>query len=232
MASIKPVYSEYPFVSGRYLPDVQGRLVAPRVDSCPLGHRLGGACQLFSKGWRVRKTGPYRALQRVRCKCHNRGFTVYPLGMVPYGRRSFLDEPAMVSCLEDAAPDRKWPLLPSLELPTFKTQKRHILMWSNLIGVGDSLSAVDQQTAAKMFGIPTLTLRDGAQNIRAGPTYSGRARIVMGILKDLGRAKLTTLLHRGHKLKLWGEPYIDERDQIPLVHFNTDSACPPNLSSP
>jgi hypothetical protein len=40
--------------------------------------------------WRERKTGPGVPLRVIFCHSHNRYFTVYPMGHVPYSRMAML----------------------------------------------------------------------------------------------------------------------------------------------
>jgi len=40
--------------------------------------------------WRERKTGPGIPLRLIFCRSHNRHFTVYPMGHVPYSRMPML----------------------------------------------------------------------------------------------------------------------------------------------
>jgi hypothetical protein len=142
--------------------------------------------------------------------------------MMPYARRSLIDDPHYLSAVSDAAQGIKWPELTPESGSTFKTQKRHIMLWCQLIGVGSSSWASDSLQTSINLGISHLHLRDAAENIRAGPTYEGRARIVMGVLNTLtGGLSLATLLRQGHTARIWGSPKCDERDRIPHLHFTS-----------
>ncbi len=58
--------------------------VKPR--QCPRAP-AGAVCRVSWQGWRKRATGAVRRLRKARCRGHERYFTVYPCGQVPYGRR-------------------------------------------------------------------------------------------------------------------------------------------------
>ncbi len=90
----------------------------------------------------------------------------------------------------------------------------------------------ERLAAAITLNIPTLHLQDGASKIREGPTYAGRAQVVMGILNlSIGKViSLTTTLRRGHENKLWGTHMMDERDvSLTLPSYHHDD-YPPSLS--
>ena len=209
-----------PFVTGHYLPDDQSRLRPGVIVECPLGKEIPGPCRILSKGWRKRKTGPFALLKRLRCLGHCTGFTVFPFGMMPFARRSLVDIPRFAESVEDAVAGKKWPIQASGQGSVFKTQKRHILALSKVFGVDSSLSDQQRLAASLTLKIPTICLLDGATKIREGPTFAGRAQVVMDVLKRLGGVySLATILRRGFECKLWGTYIMDERDQLPLFHF-------------
>jgi len=184
---------------------------------------MPGPCRVIGKGWRDRKCGPYQRLKLSRCQVHKLSFTVYPLGMVPYSRRSLIDDPNYFAAVGDATQGKRWPEVAPDQGSTFKTQKRHIMLWCQLIGVGPLSSDGERLQASITLGISHLHLREAAGKIRAGPTYEGRARIVIGILNTLtGGTSLATILRQGHQAKVWGNPNFDERDTVPPLHFTSD----------
>jgi hypothetical protein len=105
--------------------------------------------------------------------------------MTPFSRRSFLDYPNYFAAVSGAASGCKWPDLSPIEGSTFKTQKRHLVRWTLLLGVEPSLGEDEQLQAALTLDISLLNLREGAAKIREGPTYKDRAQIVLGILSHL-----------------------------------------------
>lgn len=81
--AVRPPFVTTPYVVGR-----DGR-VEPRLPGeGPCRDRDGCPCRLALDHWRLRKTGPCFALAVVRCAAHELGFTLYPPGHVPYGRRA------------------------------------------------------------------------------------------------------------------------------------------------
>ena len=58
----------------------------PAYGPCGLGDE--GACRLVLDHCRPRTTGPCFPLAVLRCMSHDLGFTLYPPGHVPYGRRA------------------------------------------------------------------------------------------------------------------------------------------------
>lgn len=112
---------------------------------------------------------------------------------------------------------------------TFKTQKRHIKLWCQLICLEPLSSESERLQASVALGISNLHLREAADRIRAGPTYESRARIVMGVLNVLTEGSiLRAILQQGHTVRLWGSPNFDERDRVPLLHF---TSCNVTVSS-
>ncbi len=211
------------FVSAAYLPNDQNELTPGLIRACPWDGLLAGRCRIVSNGWRERKCGPFQRLKLFRCRIHRLGFTVYPFGMTPYSRYSFLDSPNYFAAVADAIRGCKWPESASRAGATFKTQKRHIKRWALLFGAEPTLSKDERWKASLNLNISYLHLDEGAENIRAGPTFADRARIVLGILNSLnGAISLAAILQRGQSERVWGCPIIDERDRVPLVNFTSD----------
>lgn len=220
------------FVTSSYLPDSQSRLSPKSPAGCPKRESGPDKCHIVSNGWRSRKVGPFAWLKQFLCLFHGVKFTVYPCGMIPFGRRSFIDAPNFMEAVVDGANGAKWPTLAPQQGSTFKTQKRHILFLSKLFGVEPSLTPAERLAAAMTLHIPTIHLQDGATKIREGPTFAGRAQVVMGILNlSIGKViSLGATLHRGHESKLWGVHMMDERDvSLTLPSYHQDD-YPPSLS--
>jgi hypothetical protein len=68
-------------IEGNGRPQVERPTVGPCAD------RDDRLCEIRVKHWRMRKTGPCCEVLVLRCETHGVGFTVYPPGHVPYGRR-------------------------------------------------------------------------------------------------------------------------------------------------
>jgi hypothetical protein len=122
--------------------------------------------------------------------------------MMPYSRRSLIDDPSYFAAVRDATQGIKWPELTPEQGSTFKTQKRHIMLWCQLISVGPLSSEGECLQTSINLNISHLHLREAAENIRAGPTYEGRARIVMTVLNTLtGGTSLATILQHVHQAR-------------------------------
>jgi hypothetical protein len=220
-----------PVIQVSYLPDLSGIASPGAITRCPeadLDHRK---CNIKKKSWRKRKTGPLGKLARFECTVHKGGiFTVYNLGMLPYKRKSLIDtKDSMAQAIIDGASGIKWPEEAKGGLSTFKTQKRHIRFWCQLIGVEPGHTEKNHLQGALIFNISTTKLRDGARRIRAGPTWKCRALVVEGLLRNLGKISLKDLLSQGHELNFWGSPLINERKKFPLIDFTTfqgNRKCP------
>ena len=182
------------FIIAAYLPNSQNELMPGTVRCCPVDGLLTGFCRIVSNGWRGRKCGPFRRLKLFICRTHSLGFTVYPLGLTPYSRHSFLDFPNYFGAVSDAIRRCKWPEAAALAGCTFKTQKRHIKRWTLLFGIEPRLSVKERLKASLTLNISYLHLVEGAENIRAGPTFveyqraserDGEERLSVGGLHSL-----------------------------------------------
>lgn len=88
-------------------------------------------------------------------------------------------------------------------------------MWCKIFGVEPSLSDDARIRAAWTLGLTTLTLQDGANRIRAGPTSKGgRALVIMDIHHHLHPGGLLSrLLRRGFECREWGKPIFEVRGE-------------------
>jgi hypothetical protein len=59
------------------------------MSQCPWAGRAEH-CRLNKHAWRDRKTGPCVPVRVFFCWSHNRYFTIYPMGHVPYSRKGVL----------------------------------------------------------------------------------------------------------------------------------------------
>lgn len=69
-----------------YAADAAGEMVASMPSSCLRREAGDPPCRVWVDHRRERKTGPLFALTVARCGPHDRSFTLYPPGHVPYGR--------------------------------------------------------------------------------------------------------------------------------------------------
>lgn len=70
-----------------YHPDEEGRLIPEIPKDGPCRGWDERPCRLSSDHDRERKTGPCFPLRVMRCLVHGHGFTLYPPGHFPYGRK-------------------------------------------------------------------------------------------------------------------------------------------------
>lgn len=74
------------FLCTSYVADAQGQYCPTEgLTQCPWA-KGAERCRLKKHDWRERKTGPCVPLRLMYCRSHDRYFTVYPMGHVPYSR--------------------------------------------------------------------------------------------------------------------------------------------------
>jgi hypothetical protein len=205
----KPIYRERPFLTAEYAPDAGGLLSPPMPEICPSAESgAAGSCRIGSHALRERKCGPGFELTIFRCKNHKVSFTVYPTGWMPYGRRPLIGEVSTFEAVEQLSNGIRWPEHSTNSTPTGKTQRRWVTAWSILIGICPSLSLDDRHKAGNTLGVPTLLLKEKADQIRAGPTIASRAQssTYSGFTSVV--TSLKTLLPRGTQVGYWGKHYL------------------------
>jgi hypothetical protein len=189
------------FVVTPYEPD--GDMLLPQLpDTCPVAAQDGQACRLFQDHFRERKSGPAFALCVMRCRTHETGFTLYPPGYTPWGRKPWVCE-GVVGKGKDAVKDNAewfrntyfeaaldaadgvfWPREKisdaDFATPSDLTQECHLSRAIRLLGIDQEPSR--REIFAQLYDIPGQTLKDAAR--------------IMGQrshLADLGRAVCTVL---------------------------------------
>ena len=189
------------FVVTPYEPD--GDMLLPQLpDTCPVKAQDGQACRLFQDHFRERKSGPAFALCVMRCRTHETGFTLYPPGYTPWGRKPWVCE-GVVGKGKDAVKDNAewfrntyfeaaldaadgvfWPREKisdaDFATPSDLTQECHLSRAIRLLGIDQEPSR--REIFAQLYDIPGQTLKDAAR--------------IMGQrshLADLGRAVCTVL---------------------------------------
>ncbi len=189
------------FVVTPYEPD--GDMLLPQLpDTCPVEAQDGQACRLFQDHFRERKSGPAFALCVMRCRTHETGFTLYPPGYTPWGRKPWVCEGVVgkgkdavkdnaewfrntyVEAALDAADGVFWPREKisdaDFATPSDLTQECHLSRAIRLLGIDQEPSR--REIFAQLYDIPGQTLKDAAR--------------IMGQrshLADLGRAVCTVL---------------------------------------
>lgn len=235
--SMKPVYSGYPFVTGAYRADPEGRFRPERPGRCPGWSGDSGSCRLRASKRRERKFGPGYALVIFRCFFHRRAFTIYPPDWTPYARRSFVAlspegtdgapiadtmlgwASTVFQAAVDGACGRTWPgearfavddrgLMPG---GVFRTQCRHIHGAVVLFAISSNSDNRDQEKVAARLGLDLSFLR-AMSLARDGPLWRSAAKAVEKVLSALGapgRRYLTGLVGSGHDRRYWGPLYRD-----------------------
>lgn len=189
------------------------------------------ACRVGPDHWRQRKTGPRFALLVMRCRSHQLGFTLYPPGHVPYGRRSvapvgadgqLLDPAADVEPVErfgtttfeaaiDLAAGRRWPrswerVRDDPTCPEHTTQWRWIGRLARLVGIASVLDERTRHAVSSALGIATLLVCD---QVRSTTDLATLAGAVVALLRHLPQhpTVLDALLVSGAEGGLWGRPH-------------------------
>jgi len=140
------------------------------------------ACVLVVHHVRERKAGPQIPVTVAQCRTHRRGFTLYPLGHVPYGRMAVapvtLDGQVVLSTQsEPTDSDRRSPAWRATQLgvafaavddPTVKLTDRRwwaiqtperLARTAALLGIHPGLSVPDAEAIAFRLEVPRLVLR-------------------------------------------------------------------------
>lgn len=178
------------------------KLLPQLPDTCPLGAKDGQACRLFTDHFRERKTGPQFALCVMRCRSHEIGFTLYPPGYPPWGRKPWVRDGVVAKVEEEVEDTAKrfrntyfdaaleaaegvvWPREKTLDsdfsTPSDLTQECHLSRSIRLLGMNQEPSR--REIFAQLFSIPGQILHEAAAIIGQRPP-----------LADLGRAVRTVL---------------------------------------
>lgn len=205
------------FYSTRYLPDADGRLTPDKPPNCPRSGDDDLSCYVVIKQWCQRKCGPGHLLLACICYAHG-GFRIYPLGWRRYSRSCLVgDGDCHLAAVRDGDEGPQWPEHAGTSQATRRTQRRWTALWCKLVGVEPTLDDGARMRAALTLGINTVTLQDGANRIRAGPTSrGGRALVILSVLHQLHPAGLLQrLLRRGFECRVWGRPIIEARGETP-----------------
>lgn len=192
------------FVVTPYEP-VDNQLLPQFPDTCPLGVKDGQACRLFSDHFRERKTGPQFALCVMRCRTHEIGFTLYPPGYPPWGRKPWVRD-GLVAKVEDGVEDNAewfrntyfeaaldaaegvfWPHEKIIDsdfgTPSDLTQKCHLSRSIRLLGIKQEPSL--REIFAQLFYIPGQILHDAARIIGQQPNLADLGRGVRTVLEAI-----------------------------------------------
>lgn len=193
-------------------------------DVCPYHHQDGQPCQIVNDHNRERKTGPCFPLRIIRCKTHKIGFTIYPPGHFPWGRRIIApvesdnskiknspEEHRFTGTYFDAALDLNkgivWPkesILNSL-YSRYLTQTRHIKRAGLFLGVDAELDEKSREIISQILNVPGQLIFESASLSSDG--YSTQSKAICNILSAV--TEQTYLFERlsaaGQFIDLWPE---------------------------
>jgi len=181
------------------------RLLPQLPDTCPLGVADGQACRLFTDHFRARKTGPRFALCVMRCDTHEIGFTLYPPGYTPWGRKPWVreggvaqgeeeveDNPAWLrntyfDAALEAAAGVFWPREKVLDTefatPSDLTQQCHLSRAIRLLGIDQEPAR--RELFAELFHLPGQLLHEAAGIIAQQPPLADLGRVVRRVLEAI-----------------------------------------------
>lgn len=197
-----------------------GELQAELPSQCPQGC-AGSACEVRAHHRRKRQCGPGFALTVAQCRHHGGGFTVYPLGWVPFGRQPISvvspegyaavggdEEVTLWSAARDVARGRWWPRSgagPSEGV--LRTQLRRLAWAGRLLGLSASTGARERERVGEVLAVGQLSLREAAGRY-AGRSWRSRGQAVCDVLsmRSARGRTLDGLLRAGHRAGLWGRP--------------------------
>lgn len=223
--------SHRPFLIVPYLRGAGDVLVASLPDVCPFAEQSGG-CVLRRVHERARKTGPGHPIQVMRCRTHDRCFTLYPPGHAPYQRfaieRRAPDGGLLVVEGEtdpvrtdfggtvfeaglDGKEGRAWRRCSSSEDEYDRwwgRQGRHQRLAGELLGVAAGVSAQERERVAALLGVGMLTLEEAGRDWHDG--YRTRGRAITLVLRCVRRTfgRMLRLLHAGFLSRRWGRPML------------------------
>jgi len=179
------------------------RLLPQLPDTCPLGVEDGQACRLFTDHFRARKSGPQFALCVMRCRTHEIGFTLYPPGYPPWGRKPWVREGGVAEregednlagfrntyfdAALEAAEGVYWPREKVLDAefgsPSDLTQHCHLWRAIRLLGMDQEPSR--REVFAQLFSLPGQILHEAAGIIGQRPPLAELGRGVRKVLEAI-----------------------------------------------
>lgn len=189
---------------------------------CPYAED-GRSCRIGLHFQRERKTGPEWGWVAVaRCRMHERAFTVYPPGHVPYGRQALVvigpdgsevrptdGAAALAGAAADARDDKLWPR-DSAEDGVRTTQRRYVRALAAILGVIVG-GVITPALAAAVLHLPEGRLVETAQRVAGSPSVVELGKEVSELLAALARRGGRWLVDRmavlGHLARWWGRPW-------------------------
>ncbi len=184
-------------------------------------------CRIGVHHRRERKTGPRFPVVVLICYAHQRGFTLYPLGHVPYGRVALApvttdgevvvtvtDEsgPArpdwgstIFGAVQDAAAGRAWAREDAIGKPLWQTQLRYLAEGARLLGLAASLAPSVGEAVATRLEVPRLLHLEAVRAYELAAGYQERGRAICSVLDRLhpGPCLVDRLLACGAQVGMW-----------------------------
>jgi len=202
-----------PFVIAAYVV-VDGQVSVELPDTCPFCDD-GKRCSVGRHAKRERKTGPGHALVVARCHKHERYFTLYPRGYVPYARQPIVDvedndEPAFRAA-RDAADDDTLAWRRRRRgaggAPCWRTQCRHIRRVALMLGI--SASEATAEACQQALDVSLSSYREAYMQFHAGG-YRERGRAVVRVLDEIDerpRQRLRRILWSSYIAGVYGRAW-------------------------
>lgn len=185
----------------------------------------GQPCRVTEDHRRERKTGPGFPLTVCRCLGHQKGFTIYPLGYVPYARKALAPvtpEGTLIDKKEedhrfsetifdaalDAARGQFWPQQSTEDLSlVYPTQIRHLHRACLLLGLDPGLDEKVREQIIRELELPGQVVHDRLAGLRDMPFSQKIGQTVRDLLDALPATRLfDRLANTGAYAGLWPLP--------------------------
>lgn len=201
-SSHKTIPAHQHFLIVEYISGTDGQMVPREIPNVAPCQRHGDPCRVGVHARRHRKTGPCHPLVVIRCKTHERCFTLYPPEYVPYGRKRVAPvggdgrpeaaslnadhwrETLFGAAIEAASRETPlWPRDPSAGQLSLRTQRRWVeraAIWLGVLG--------DRRLSERTAHLLSIDLH---VHVQARATYRtaqgtrGRAQAVACVLDAL-----------------------------------------------
>jgi hypothetical protein len=192
-------------------------------------------CPIKKHSYRTRKMGPRIPVRVFYCHTHQRYFTVYPMGHIPYGRKSLVPldpsgwprdgkessiahqwkKTCFVAALE-AAEGQLWlkeVVRGDPAVPRYGTQERWIKLSGGLLGLSPDVPEQAAEKVALELQIPAGEHRQARSDFQQARTLCGRGRAVRGVVGFLrvDQPMWSRFLRAGCLAGVWKRAVIWER---------------------
>ena len=219
---------KHPFVVTEYRPGPDGTLEPELPTEGVCAGWDGRSCKLNINHRRERSTGPCFPLTVMRCRPHQRGFTLYPPGYVPYGRigvAAVAPDGSLILGPDGAERYRGTVFEASFEAAEQKawhrehrggsskrwwgTQLRRLALAARLLAVAPGVASRRREEVAEILCIDLLLLSEQAQKMREAQGYQQRGAAIREVLDALPTSRFLPerLLECGYLAGCWGAPH-------------------------